>query len=100
LPVCAGGGKQSRRTLVNRLYEPTGGTSFLDDTDVRRLPVTALRRQIGYVIQQTGLFPHMTVAENIAVVPRLLGWARARVAARVDELLALVELAPPEFRDR
>jgi len=96
----SGCGKTTLLKMVNRLYEPTGGTIFLDDTDVRRLPVTALRRQIGYVIQQTGLFPHMTVAENIAVVPRLLGWARARVAARVDELLTLVELAPPEFRDR
>jgi osmoprotectant transport system ATP-binding protein len=86
--------------MVNRLYEPTGGTIFIDDTDVRKLPVTALRRQIGYVIQQTGLFPHMTVAQNIAVVPTLLGWKKPRIAARIDELLTLIELSPDEYRGR
>ena len=62
--------------------------------------MTALRRQIGYVIQQAGLFPHMTVAENIAVVPKLLGWGRARIQSRIDQLLSLIQLAPQEYRDR
>jgi osmoprotectant transport system ATP-binding protein len=96
----SGCGKTTLLKMVNRLYEPTGGTIFMDDTDVRKLPVTELRRQIGYVIQQTGLFPHMTVAQNIAVVPTLLGWKKDRCAARVDELLALIELPPEEFRGR
>ena len=96
----SGCGKTTLLKMVNRLYEPTGGTIFLDDDDVRRLPVTDLRRQIGYVIQQTGLFPHMTVAQNIAVVPTLLGWKKAGIAARVDELLTLIELSPEEYRDR
>jgi osmoprotectant transport system ATP-binding protein len=96
----SGCGKTTLLKMVNRLYEPTGGTIFMDDTDVRKLPVTELRRQIGYVIQQTGLFPHMTVAQNIAVVPTLLGWKKERIAERVDELLALIELAPDDYRGR
>ena len=96
----SGCGKTTLLKMVNRLYEPTDGTIFIDATDVRKLPVTELRRQIGYVIQQTGLFPHMTVAQNIAVVPTLLGWKKDRIAARVDELLALIELAPDEYRSR
>ncbi len=96
----SGCGKTTLLKMVNRLYEPTEGRIFLDQTEIRQLKVTELRRQIGYVIQQTGLFPHMTVAQNIAVVPRLLGWNRAQLAARVDELLALIDLKPDEFRDR
>jgi osmoprotectant transport system ATP-binding protein len=96
----SGCGKTTLLKMVNRLYEPTGGTIFLDDTDVRKLPVTELRRQIGYVIQQVGLFPHMTVAKNIAVVPQLLGWDREKIAARTDELLALIGLPPEEYRGR
>jgi len=86
--------------MVNRLYEPTSGRIYLDGTDIRKMKVTELRRQIGYVIQQSGLFPHMSVAENIAVVPKLLGWSRLQYQARVDELLMLVELPPQEYRDR
>ena len=96
----SGCGKTTLLKMVNRLYEPTAGQIYLDDTEIRQLEVNALRRQIGYVIQQTGLFPHMTVAQNIAVVPQLLGWARARIAARVDELLDLVDLPPDEYRTR
>jgi osmoprotectant transport system ATP-binding protein len=96
----SGCGKTTLLKMVNRLYEPTGGTIFIDDIDVRKLPVTELRRQIGYVIQQTGLFPHMTVAQNIAVVPTLLGWKKARIAERIDELLTLIELLPGEYRGR
>ncbi|MBF2085573.1 ABC transporter ATP-binding protein [Thermoleptolyngbya sp. C42_A2020_037] len=96
----SGCGKTTLLKMVNRLYEPTAGTIYLGDTDIRQLPKTRLRQQIGYVIQQSGLFPHMTVAQNIAVVPRLLGWANPRIQARIDELLDLVALPPGEYRDR
>jgi osmoprotectant transport system ATP-binding protein len=96
----SGCGKTTLLKMVNRLYEPTGGTIYLGDTDIRHLPKTKLRQQIGYVIQQSGLFPHMTVAQNIAVVPKLLGWTNPRIQARIDELLALVALPPGEYRDR
>jgi len=96
----SGCGKTTLLKMVNRLYEPTGGKIFIGDTEIRQLPVTDLRRKIGYVIQQVGLFPHMTVAKNIAVVPQLLGWKRERIAARTDELLALIGLPPEEYRGR
>ncbi len=96
----SGCGKTTLLKMVNRLYEPTGGTIVIDDSDVRQLPVTALRRQIGYVIQQTGLFPHLTVAQNIATVPTLLKWPKERIGARVDELLTLIDLQPDEYRGR
>ncbi|NJN56823.1 MAG: ABC transporter ATP-binding protein [Leptolyngbyaceae cyanobacterium SL_5_9] len=96
----SGCGKTTLLKMVNRLYEPTSGKIYLDDADVRRLKVTKLRQQIGYVIQQSGLFPHMTVAQNIAVVPKLLGWSRSKTQLRIDELLTLIELPPQEYRDR
>lgn len=96
----SGCGKTTLLKMVNRLYEPTSGKITIDGTNIRQLKATHLRQQIGYVIQQSGLFPHMTVAENIAVVPKLLGWARPRIQARVDELLELVALSPREFRNR
>ncbi|MFE4107209.1 ABC transporter ATP-binding protein [Almyronema epifaneia] len=96
----SGCGKTTLLKMVNRLYEPTQGHIFLDGLNIRKRPATELRRQIGYVIQQSGLFPHMTVAENIAVVPKLLNWGRAKTQMRVDELLQLVALPPPEYRDR
>ena len=96
----SGCGKTTLLKMVNRLVEPTEGTIYLGDTDIRQMNVNTLRRQIGYVIQQTGLFPHMTVAENVSVVPRLLGWKREHTRERVDELLGLVELPPAEYRDR
>ncbi|HEX6383309.1 MAG TPA: ABC transporter ATP-binding protein [Anaerolineae bacterium] len=96
----SGCGKTTLLKMVNRLYEPTEGTIYLGDIDIRQMNVNGLRRRIGYVIQQTGLFPHMTVAENVSVVPRLLGWKPERRARRVDELLTLVELPPEEYRDR
>jgi len=86
--------------MVNRLYEPTSGTIYLEGTDIRQIKATTLRKQIGYVIQQSGLFPHMTVAQNVAVVPKLLGWNRSQIQTRVHELLTLVELSPNEYRDR
>ncbi|MEO0949450.1 MAG: ATP-binding cassette domain-containing protein, partial [Cyanobacteria bacterium J06641_5] len=96
----SGCGKTTLLKTVNRLYEPTAGTITLDGIDIGQLPVTQLRRRIGYVIQKAGLFPHMSVAENIAVVPKLLGWPRSRYQARTDELLYLVQLPPQEYRDR
>lgn len=96
----SGCGKTTLLKMVNRLYEPSAGKIFLHDTEIRQLKVTALRQQIGYVIQQSGLFPHMTVAQNIAVVPKLLNWARPRIQMRVDELLTLIKLPPEEYRDR
>lgn len=96
----SGCGKTTLLKMVNRLYEPTSGTIYVNDTDVRRLKVTNLRQHIGYVIQQSGLFPHMTIAQNIAVVPKLLGWAKPKINARIDELLLLVQLDPLTYRDR
>jgi osmoprotectant transport system ATP-binding protein len=96
----SGCGKTTLLKMVNRLYEPTSGKIYLHDTEIRRFKLTALRRQIGYVIQQSGLFPHMTIAQNIAVVPNLLGWSRSKTQARIDELLTLVQLPSEEYRDR
>jgi len=95
----SGCGKTTLLKMINRLYEPTGGRILVDGADVMAVPVTELRRRIGYVIQQTGLFPHMRIEDNIAVVPRLLGWDRARINARIDELLELIGL-PLEYRRR
>jgi osmoprotectant transport system ATP-binding protein len=86
--------------MINRLVEPTSGTISIDGRDTAGLDVDALRRSIGYVIQQVGLFPHQTVAENIATVPRLVGWSRPRIAARVEELLELVGLPPAGYARR
>jgi len=96
----SGCGKTTLLKMVNRLYEPTSGQILLDGEDIRRIKATALRQRIGYVIQQSGLFPHMTVAQNIAVVPKLLGWPRPQIQSRIDELLTLVELPPLEYRNR
>lgn len=95
----SGSGKTTLLKMVNRLYEPTSGSICIDGDDVRDLEITALRRRIGYVIQQIGLFPHMNVARNIAIVPQLLGWDRRRIDARIDELLDLVHL-PRSYRSR
>jgi osmoprotectant transport system ATP-binding protein len=96
----SGCGKTTLLKLTNRLYEPTAGRILLDGTDVRDLPATTLRRRMGYVIQQAGLFPHLRVGDNVAVVPRLLHWDKARIRRRVDELLELVGLPPAEYRRR
>ncbi len=96
----SGCGKTTLLKLVNRLYEPTRGRITIDGTDIHALPAPALRRRIGYVIQQSGLFPHMRISDNIAVVPKLLKWDKSRIAERVDELLDLVGLAPAEYRRR
>jgi len=96
----SGCGKTTTLKMVNRLIEPTGGQVMLDGEDVTTVDAVALRRRIGYVIQQTGLFPHQTIAENVATVPRLLGWSRQRTTNRVDELLRLVGLDPGRMARR
>ncbi len=96
----SGCGKSTTMRMINRLVEPDGGRVTIDGADVRTLAPAALRRRIGYAIQSTGLFPHWTVARNVATVPDLLGWDRARVARRVDEMLDLVGLPPDENRHK
>src|SRR5919199_770025 len=86
----SGCGKTTTLRMINRLIEPTSGTIEIDGRDLGTMPVHELRRGIGYVIQQAGLFPHRTVAENVETVPRLLGWDRARRRRRALELLDLV----------
>jgi osmoprotectant transport system ATP-binding protein len=96
----SGCGKSTLLRTVNRLVEPTSGTVLVDGADVATSDPVALRRGIGYVIQAIGLFGHMTIAKNIAVVPELAKWEKPRIAARVDELLRLVRLDPARYRDR
>jgi osmoprotectant transport system ATP-binding protein len=96
----SGCGKTTTLKMVNRLIEPSGGRIMLDGEDVTRVDPVRLRRRIGYVIQNVGLFPHRTIAENIATVPRLLGWDRGRTKARVEELFDLVGLDPGVFSGR
>jgi osmoprotectant transport system ATP-binding protein len=96
----SGCGKTTTLKMINRLIEPTSGQILLDGTDVTTMDAVELRRGIGYVIQQVGLFPHWTVAENVATVPRLLHWDHRRVADRVEEMLALVGLDPSRFAQR
>jgi osmoprotectant transport system ATP-binding protein len=96
----SGCGKSTLLRTINRIIEPTSGTVAIDGTDITALDAIALRRGIGYVIQAVGLFPHLTVAANIGIVPQLLGWQKPRIAARVDELLALVRLDPERYRNR
>ena len=95
-----GSGKTTTLKMINRLVEPTRGSVMVDGEDIRGGSAVDLRRRIGYVLQDVGLFPHMTVAENVAVVPRLLGWERSRIDRRIDELLALVGLEREMFRGR
>jgi osmoprotectant transport system ATP-binding protein len=96
----SGCGKTTSLKMVNRLIEPTSGQILIDGVDAATRDVTELRRGIGYVIQSTGLFPHQTVGENVAVVPRLLGWDATRRRERTDELLGLIGLDPARYRDR
>jgi osmoprotectant transport system ATP-binding protein len=86
--------------MINRLIEPTSGTVLIEGRDTREVDGVALRRQIGYVFQMIGLFGHMTIAQNVAIVPELLSWDRGRIRGRVDELLELVGLPPDQYRDR
>ncbi len=96
----SGCGKTTSLRMVNRLIEPTSGEILIDGHNVLQEDPTELRRRIGYVIQQVGLFPHQTIAQNVATVPKLLGWPEARIRARVDELLSLVGFDPARMRNR
>lgn len=96
----SGCGKTTTLKMINRLIEPTSGEIIINGEDVTDMDGDELRRRIGYVIQAGGLFPHMTVATNIAMVPKMLGWSKEKIAARVDELLELVSLDPELYRDR
>jgi osmoprotectant transport system ATP-binding protein len=103
--ICAlvgpsGSGKTTTLRMVNRLIEPTSGEIRIDGANVLAEDPTALRRRIGYVIQQVGLFPHQTIAENVGTVPRLLGWPRERIRARTEALLGLVGLDPDRYARR
>ena len=96
----SGAGKTTLLKLVNRLLTPDAGAVFVEGRDTREWEPITLRRRVGYVLQDVGLFPHMSVADNVAVVPRLEAWAPDRVAARTDELLELVGLPPQQFAAR
>jgi osmoprotectant transport system ATP-binding protein len=96
----SGCGKTTTLKMINRLIEPTEGRIFHDEQDVTHIDPVAIRLRMGYVIQNVGLFPHLTIAENVATVPRLLGWDRKRVQERVTELLELVGLDPKQFARR
>ncbi|MEV7554177.1 ABC transporter ATP-binding protein [Amycolatopsis sp. NPDC089917] len=96
----SGCGKTTTMRMINRLIEPTSGRITIGGDDALKLDVDTLRRRIGYAIQQAGLFPHFTVAQNIAVVPGLLGWEKKKVDDRVEEMMDLVGLDPADFRDR
>ncbi len=96
----SGCGKTTTMKMINRIIEPTSGRIFLAGEDVTKVNPDQLRRRIGYVIQQIGLFPHVTIADNIATVPKLLGWDKRRIADRVDELLETVGMEPGAYRNR
>jgi len=96
----SGCGKTTTMRIINRMIEPDAGSVHVAGRDVMQTDPVSLRRSIGYVIQQVGLFPHWSIADNIATVPKLLGWDDTRTAARVDELLALVGMEPSTYRGR
>ena len=96
----SGAGKSTALKLINRMLEPGGGRVLVDGRDTRSWATTALRRQTGYMLQDVGLFPHMTVARNVAVVPTLLRWDHERIAQRTSELLDQVGLKPQTFASR
>jgi osmoprotectant transport system ATP-binding protein len=96
----SGCGKTTTMKMINRLIEPTSGRILIGEEDVTHQNPDELRRRIGYVIQGAGLFPHYTVGDNIGLVPKLLGWDKSRIKARIDELLDLVGLEPDQYRDR
>jgi osmoprotectant transport system ATP-binding protein len=96
----SGCGKTTTMRMINRMIEPSSGNIELHGQDVMAMNPVELRRQVGYVIQQIGLFPHMTIAENIATVPKLLNWPKSRIDSRIDEMLDLVSMDPGLYRDR
>lgn len=96
----SGSGKTTLMRMINKLVEPTSGHIRIDGQDIAGIPAYELRRRIGYAIQGHGLFPHRTVGQNVATVPKLLGWDKKKISDRVDELLSLFQLDPAEFRNR
>src|SRR5690606_18769318 len=96
----SGCGKTTLLRMINRMIEPTRGTIRVNGQDIQQMDPYQLRRSIGYVIQQTGLFPNMTVEQNVTVVPRLLGWDRVKIKDRYNELMDMMGLNPDEYRDR
>lgn len=96
----SGSGKTTLLRMINRLVEPSSGQIRIDGENIASIPAYELRRRIGYAIQGHGLFPHRSVGQNVATVPKLLGWNKTKIAARVDELLTLFQLDPAQFRDR
>lgn len=96
----SGSGKTTLMRMINKLVTQTSGSIRIDGEDISTVPAYELRRRIGYAIQGHGLFPHRTVGQNVATVPKLLGWDKKKIAARVDELLSLFQLDPAQFRDR
>src|SRR4030081_1300473 len=96
----SGCGKTTTLKMINRLIEPTSGSIFHDELDVTLIDPVRLRLRMGYVIQNVGLFPHLTIADNVATVPRLLGWDKKRIQQRVNELLELVGPDPRQFARR
>lgn len=96
----SGSGKTTMLKMINKLIEPTSGTILFAGQDIEQMDSVSLRRQIGYVVQQIGLFPHMTVAENIATVPKLLGWNKGHIENRVGEFLDLVQLPAADYAER
>lgn len=96
----SGCGKTTTLRMINRLIEPTSGHIYVNDRDISNIKPEQLRRSIGYAIQSVGLFPHMTVADNIAIVPNLLHWEKSRISGRIEELLALVGLNPVEHAQK
>jgi osmoprotectant transport system ATP-binding protein len=96
----SGCGKTTTMRMINRMIEPDAGTITVEGRNILHVDPVELRRSIGYVIQQVGLFPHWSIADNIATVPRLLGWEPTRTGARVDELLSLVGMEPAQYRQR
>ena len=96
----SGCGKTTTLKMINRLIEPDSGKIYIDGKDSKEIDIVTLRREIGYVVQQIALFPHLTIKENIALVPRLLGWDESKIEARVKELLLLIHLLPEEYQDK
>ncbi|MCY6485649.1 ABC transporter ATP-binding protein [Clostridium aestuarii] len=96
----SGCGKSTLLKMINRLYEPNSGEIFIDDKNIKEISPVQLRRSMGYVVQQTGLFPHMTVLENISVVPQMLNWEKNKILDRAKELLELVNLEPDTYLNR
>jgi osmoprotectant transport system ATP-binding protein len=96
----SGSGKTTTLHLINRLLEPDTGRVLIDGTDARQLEPVKLRRGMGFIFQAIGLFPHLSVSENVAITPKLLGWPPGKTTARVDELLDMVRLPSDQFRNR